>query len=490
MALNLEQINLKFKASIGNVGNTFTALEKRLTKLNSALNSVNTTSIDRMANSFEKFSRTMNGFAVNDKTNSAIRSLATTMNKLGSVDTASVSKATSVLMGLNHAMSATNVDIAKATAIKEFAKALGAFSLVKPSKGAENLPALAAQIKPFMTAFETVDAARFQSIASALQTLSQALSILGRTKVDQAIVNLPLLAKEMENLMRSLARAPNVSDNIIKMTTALAQLASNGNKVGTATASLNRALNNTSTSGMNASRGIRLFGNSAKSAKSHIKSLSSVVGGLIAKYWILWRAVQVLGNMAGVASSLVEVQNVVNHTFGNMQNKIDDFAKTSIDSFGLSTLAVKQYASRFQSMGMAMGLTNSQVAQTSQFVSSKMTEEAKALYNTTDSLADMSINLTKLSADYASFYDVDPSETFEKFQSVLTGMARPLRAYGLDLSQTSVQEWALRNGLEANMLTMTQAEKTLLRYQYVMANSNHILADFSRTSDRDMCRAA
>ena len=36
--------------------------------------------------------------------------------------------------------------------------------------------------------------------------------------------------------------------------------------------------------------------------------------------------------------------------------------------------------------------------------------------------------------------------------------------------------------MEANMRTMTQAEKTLLRYQYVMANSTAAQGDFARTS--------
>jgi hypothetical protein len=191
-----------------------------------------------------------------------------------------------------------------------------------------------------------------------------------------------------------------------------------------------------------------------------------------------------LGNMAGVASNLVEVQNVVDHTFGQMQYKLEDFTKSSIENFGLSTLAVKQYASRFQSMGMSMGITNAQVAKSADFVSAHMTDEAKALYNSSESLADMSINLTKLAADYASFYDIDPSEAFEKLQSVYTGSTRPLRSLGLDITQASLQEWALTNGINANISAMTQAEKTMLRYQYIMEQSSHITGDFARTSDR------
>ena len=47
----------------------------------------------------------------------------------------------------------------------------------------------------------------------------------------------------------------------------------------------------------------------------------------------------------------------------------------------------------------------------------------------------------------------------------------------------TLQTWALNNGMNVNVQKMTQAEKTMLRYQYVMANSQHIMGDFARTSD-------
>ena len=51
------------------------------------------------------------------------------------------------------------------------------------------------------------------------------------------------------------------------------------------------------------------------------------------------------------------------------------------------------------------------------------------------------------------------------------------------MDQTTVSEWALKNGLDADVQSMTQAEKAMLRYQYIMAQSSHITGDFARTSD-------
>lgn len=41
----------------------------------------------------------------------------------------------------------------------------------------------------------------------------------------------------------------------------------------------------------------------------------------------------------------------------------------------------------------------------------------------------------------------------------------------------------MKEGLDANIKSMSQAEKTMLRYQYVMAQSRHVMGDFAKTAD-------
>ena len=52
----------------------------------------------------------------------------------------------------------------------------------------------------------------------------------------------------------------------------------------------------------------------------------------------------------------------------------------------------------------------------------------------------------------------------------------------IDLTQANLKEWALTQGMNANIETMTQAEKTMLRYQYVLAHTGAAQNDFLRTS--------
>lgn len=277
-----------------------------------------------------------------------------------------------------------------------------------------------------------------------LTDLASAIKQLGYQSSTKAIENIPKLATAMRQLMSELSKAPSVSRNIIDMTNALAKLLRTGGAAGTAAKSITSSFSGFSS------------GASAVTKKSF--SLASAIGKVYATYWTLFRGFRLLGDAIDISSSLTEVENVVRQTFGQYESLINNFAKTSIEKFGMSELSVKQFASRFQAMGVAMG-----------FSQGKMT--------------DMSINLTKLTADMASFYDVAQSDVAEDLESIFTGQTRPLRTYGLDLTQATLKEWALNQGIEANFKTMTQAEKAMLRYQYVMANTAAAQGDFNRTQD-------
>ena len=128
-------------------------------------------------------------------------------------------------------------------------------------------------------------------------------------------------------------------------------------------------------------------------------------------------------------------------------------------------------------MGTAMGINTSLIENANKYLS----EQTDGYVGLSDSLSDVSLNLTKLAADMASFYNVEQADVAEDLEAVFTGMTRPLRAYGLDLTEATLKEWALTNGLDANIDSMSQAQKTMLRYQYVMANTTAAQGDFLRT---------
>lgn len=280
--------------------------------------------------------------------------------------------------------------------------------------------------------------------AKQLSEIANGIKQLGYKSADKAIQNIPLLATAMRQLMEELSKAPKVSQNLIDMTNALAKFARTGASGGRAANSLNNSLNG--------------YSKAAKTAKTHTFSLASAIGKMYASYWLLFRAVGKIRNAIDVSSALTEVQNVVDVTFGEYASLVEKMSETSIADFGMSELTAKEVSSRFQAMGTAMGFTQGK-------------------------MADMSIELTKLTADMASFYNVEQDAVAKSLQSIFTGETEPLRKYGLDLTNATLQEWALKSGIDANVKSMSQMGKTMLRYQYVMSNTGAAQGDFARTVD-------
>ena len=221
----------------------------------------------------------------------------------------------------------------------------------------------------------------------------------------------------------------------------------------------------------------------ASNLRYSFTSLAAVAGTLYANFFLLIRAAKLLGRAMDYSSSMTEAQNVVTVVFGENSKIMDDFAETAIKDFGLARLAATEFASRFQAMGKTMGITSEQIVSANDFITKKLSGNSRAYQDLGNSVAHMSINLTKLTADIASLYNQDYEDVAKDMQSIFTGMTRPLRKYGLDLTNATLKEWAMSQGLDSNIEKMSQAEKTMLRYQYVMSRAGIAMGDFQKTQD-------
>lgn len=367
---------------------------------------------------------------------SGMSQLATSLRSVSSIDTRTFSKIATNMEKLGNLDTARLVS--SASALKNMATELSGFA---------NISKQSAEITQ----------------------LTASISKLGSKSAGYAADNIRNLGSALKEVMTTLSNAPRVSNNIIQMTNALANLSQQGSKVGSASRSLVTGFSNTT--------------KSIKSTRSGFRGLASTIGKFYATYWLVMRAVGKIGSAVDLASQLTEVQNVVDTTFGDMASKVDDFTKTSIQDFGMSELTVKQISSRFQALGTSIGISSEQVANGTAVANKALMSQNNTLYKTTDSMADMSLNLTRLAGDMASFYDVDQADVAKSLQSVFSGTIAPLRRYGLDLTQATLSEWAMKNGLDANIKSMTQAEKVLLRYNYVMANTQAAQGDFAKTAN-------
>lgn len=166
-----------------------------------------------------------------------------------------------------------------------------------------------------------------------------------------------------------------------------------------------------------------------------------------------------------LGSDLAEVQNVVDVTFPNMSAKVDEFAKSAAQNFGLSETMAKQYTGTFGAMAKAFGFTEQQAY-------------------------DMGSSLTGLAGDVASFYNLSQDEAYTKLKSVFTGETESLKDLGVVMTQTALDSYALANGFGKTTSAMTETEKVALRYRFVQDQLSAAQGDFARTSDSwaNQCR--
>lgn len=389
---------------------------------------------------------------------SKLQGLGSTLNSLNG---ASISNFASGMSQLATSLrSVSSIDTRTFSKIATNMEKLGNLDTARLVSSASALKSMATELSGF---------ANISKQSAEITQLTASISKLGSKSAGYAADNIKNLGSALKEVMTTLSNAPRVSNNIIQMTNALANLSQQGAKVGSASRSLVTGFSNTT--------------KSIKSTRSGFRGLASTIGKFYATYWMVMRAVGKIGSAVDLASQLTEVQNVVDTTFGDMASKVDDFTKTSIQDFGMSELTVKQISSRFQALGTSIGISSEQVANGTAVANKALMSQNNTLYKTTDSMADMSLNLTRLAGDMASFYDVDQADVAKSLQSIFSGTIAPLRRYGLDLTQATLSEWAMKNGLDANIKSMTQAEKVLLRYNYVMANTQAAQGDFAKTAN-------
>lgn len=339
-------------------------------------------------------------------------------------------------------------------------KALSGFNEESYTIAATNLSAMAPTIKAFADQMREIKTDGIEPLNNLIKSVTK----FGHANMNKAIANIPTLASALKGLVDELNQLPEVSDKTLRLVEALGTLR---------TLNVGKAFDS-------AGKGADNYGKSAHKARGHTNGLLGVFMKARALLWGLRRAFDAVKGSIDLASDLIEVQNVVDVTFGNYQSHLEEIAKNSIETYGTSELTFKSVASQFQAMGSAMGIGNSQIREATE----NLKGMGVAYGETTGQMGDMATTLTELSADMASFYNKDIEEVQTAMTSVFTGQTRPLRAFGLDLTQTNIAAWALSQGLNADVQSMTQAEKTMLRYQYVLAHTTAAQNDFIRTSDR------
>lgn len=206
--------------------------------------------------------------------------------------------------------------------------------------------------------------------------------------------------------------------------------------------------------------GTMLLGRGSSSMTAQVNKLGGAfkkLGGMVAMAFGTAALVKFGKESINLASDITEVQNVIDVTFGRGAKQIEEFAQSAAEAYGLSELAAKQYTGTMGAMLKSSGLA-------------------------TSAAQEMSMALTGLAGDVASFYNLDTDTAFEKIRSGISGETEPLKQLGINMSVANLEAYALSKGITKSYNAMSQAEQVLLRYNYLLSVTTDAQGDFARTS--------
>lgn len=186
--------------------------------------------------------------------------------------------------------------------------------------------------------------------------------------------------------------------------------------------------------------------------------IKSVIGGLLGMRGITgvfnW-----MKEAVTAGGDITEINHIVESVFEkDMVDSVNAWAREAIDKFGIAEGAAKHYAGVLSSMFQASGIARR-------------------------TAGEMSMDLVGIAADLSSFYNIDTETAYQKIKSGMAGMVRPLRDLGIDLSVASLQQYALNQGITKSVSAMTQAEKVMLRYNYLLEVTGQQQGDFAATAN-------
>lgn len=207
-----------------------------------------------------------------------------------------------------------------------------------------------------------------------------------------------------------------------------------------------------------ATKSTQTYGKKAKTAFQGVGSALKSLAGYLALTFSVAKIIQFGEEAINLASDLQEVQNVVDTAFGNMSYKIEDFSKTSIEQFGLSGLAAKQWASTMMAMGSGMG-------------------QAMSVGS------DMAVELTGRLADVMSFYNKTEEEAFTLGKAIYSGETEPLKSIGIIMTENNLSLFAMSKGYQQAYKDMNAANKLLVRQQFFLEQTSLAAGDYTKTAD-------
>ena len=160
-----------------------------------------------------------------------------------------------------------------------------------------------------------------------------------------------------------------------------------------------------------------------------------------------------------MGSDLQENTSKFNVVFKGVNAEAKAMSKTLVDSYGMSRLEATKTLAAFQDFLVPMGIARKEAL-------------------------DLSGSFTKLAVDIGSFNNAPTAQVLAAIKSGLAGQSEPLRQFGIDISETTLKQMALAQGIELVGNKLDRQSRAQLIYQKITQDSTDALGDFGRTADQ------
>ena len=424
----VDSLDIQISAQASKASSSLDNLVSKLNTLSTSLSRINGSGLTGLANGVNKLSTAMQG--IKTVGTADFTRLAKNIEKLGNINTSNLNSAASSMSQLTRAFNQLGGVSANAQQVGE---------------------------------------------------LASNLSKLGYKSINNAIANLPALTSGLNNLMTTLSKAPSVSNNVIQMTNALANLASQGGKVGATSNTLVNGLNR-STSAMN------------RAAKSS-KSLAAAFGKFYATWFLVIRGVKKLWSSIKSSMNYIEVLNYFDAAFTQVAEKAD---LSSWQELGYAS--AEEYANSFaeRAKELTSKMTGFEISPTgtleatgipslgldpSQLMNyqAMFGQMASSMGVTSETAVKLSSALSMIGADLASVKNMDFDKVWTDMASGLAGMSRTLDKYGVNIRNVNLQQKLTELGIDANITALNQNDKALLRTIILLDSTRYAWGDLADT---------
>ena len=253
---------------------------------------------------------------------------------------------------------------------------------------------------------------------------------------------------------------------------------------------LGTGINNVGKNSNTASVGLDKTAKSAKNAAKSFNSLASAFGKFYATYFLFIRGIKGLWKNVQSSMDYVETSNYFAVSLGQIGQQ---FEQAGYESAELYTEALTSELNKLnQKMtGYSVGASGEALFSgdvgLGMDIETLMNFQAKtlAVTNSVGLMGEASIETAKavsmLVGDISSLTNTDLETVMTNLSSGLIGQSRSLYKYGYDITQNTLQQYALAEGIEKAVSEMTQSEKMQLRLLAILDQSTVAQADLANT---------